>query len=121
MQARRVRPSSAATFLLAELNGEPLGYSAYFPGYDTGESSRVAFVMDLFVLPEYRRQEVATRLLHAVARHARLRGQDRLCWGVLPHRREAKRFYTALGAELDGYIPMSLQAASIRRIAARKR
>jgi GNAT superfamily N-acetyltransferase len=88
------------TFLLAERGGQPLGYAAYFVGYDTGENYRVAFMADLFVLPKHRRQGIAIRLLRAIADHARLRGKDRLCWGALPRRRAARRFYAAIGRSL---------------------
>lgn len=103
------------TFLLVERNGQPLGYASYFAGYDTGENYRLAFIADLFVLPKHRRQGIAVQLLLAIARCAQLRGKDRLSWGVLPRRRATKRFYAAIGAEADGYIPMSIEAADVRR------
>lgn len=107
--------SPSASFLLAEQGGTPLGYTGYFVGYDTGENYRLAFIVDLFVLPERRREGIAIQLLRTIARHAKLRGTDRLCWGVLPRRRATKRFYVAIGGELDGYVPMSIEISRLRQ------
>jgi len=106
-------PKAPSVFLLAFAGEQPVGFACFFPGYDTGESCRIACVMDLYVVPERRREGMATRLLHAVARQAGLGPSDRLCWGLLPHRQGARQFYQALGAEQDSYIPMSVAAHAL--------
>jgi GNAT superfamily N-acetyltransferase len=102
-------------FLLAEAGGRLLGHVTWSVGFDTGENYKLAFVMDLYVRPSHRRRGIATELLRAVARRARLRARDRLCWGVLPRRKSARQFYAALGAEPDGYVPMSIPVGRLRR------
>lgn len=108
-------PQPLLRFALAECDGAPVGHAAWFDGFDTGESYRIAFVMDLYVEPAWRRQGIGRRLLRFVARQARLRARDRLCWGVLPRRRSARRFYAALGAESDYYLPLSIAAGALSR------
>ncbi len=106
-------------FLLAEAGGCLLGHVAWSVGFDAGENYKLAFVMDLYVRPSHRRRGIATELLRAVARRARLQPQDRLCWGVLPRRRSARQFYVAMGAEPDGYLPMSIAVGRLRARSAR--
>ncbi len=108
------RPDSPTVFVLAVAAEEPVGYASFFTGFDTGENYRVAYVMDLYVMRHHRRRGVATRLLRAVARYAGLRSRDRLCWGVLTHRRVARAFYESLGAEKDGFTPMSIAVQTLR-------
>lgn len=108
-------PRPLLRFVLAERDGAAVGHAAWFDGFDTGENYRIAVVMDLYVAPAQRRQGIGRRLLRFVARQARLRARDRLCWGVLPRRRSARRFYAALGAESDGYLPLSIAAGALSR------
>jgi GNAT superfamily N-acetyltransferase len=90
------RPYAEA--VLAEEDGEPIGFALFFHTFSTFLARPGLYLEDLFVLPEHRGRGVGRSLLAHLARLAIERGCGRLEWAVLNWNKEAIRFYERLGA-----------------------
>lgn len=91
-----VRP--AAEVLIAEVGGEPVGFSLFFQSYSTFLAKPGLYLEDLFVRPAARGKGVGRALLSALARIAVQRNYGRFEWSVLDWNEPAIRLYRALGA-----------------------
>ena len=69
--------------LLADWEGKPVGYLAFFEAYSTFEARPTLFVDDLFVVPEYRGRHVGYELFRHCLREAQKRDCGRMEWLVL--------------------------------------
>ena len=90
------RPYAEA--VLAEDDGEPIGFALFFHTFSTFLARPGLYLEDLFVLPEHRGRGVGRDLLSHLAKLAVERGCGRLEWAVLNWNKEAIRFYERLGA-----------------------
>ena len=91
---------SYAEVLIAEVDGEAAGMALYFYNFSTFLMKPGIHLEDLFVLPDYRRQGIATALLQYLASHALSQGCGRLEWSVLDWNESAIAFYKRIGAIL---------------------
>jgi GNAT superfamily N-acetyltransferase len=101
---RRTREENGA-ILLADWDGRPAGYVAFYPetldGLELRESARRSlYVSDLCVIPALRGRRIAGRLLDAAERHCREVGLPRLTIGVLTANEAARATYGRAG-----YVP----------------
>ncbi len=85
--------------LIAEKEGQPLGFALYFFTFSTFVCRPTLYLEDLFVLPEHRGRGVGRALLSELARIARRRNCGRMEWAVLDWNESARTFYRSLGAE----------------------
>ncbi|WP_435010449.1 N-acetyltransferase family protein [Tundrisphaera lichenicola] len=90
------RPS--AEVILAEVEGEPVGFSLFFPTFSTFRGQAGIYIEDIFVRPEYRNQGIGKALLARVARIAVDRDCGRVEWSVLNWNAPSIAFYQAQGA-----------------------
>jgi GNAT superfamily N-acetyltransferase len=90
------RPYAEA--VLAEEDGEPIGFALFFHTFSTFLARAGLYLEDLFVLPEHRDRGVGRALLSHLAQLAIERGCGRMEWAVLNWNKEAIRFYERLGA-----------------------
>ena len=120
---RRLTADALATpprfhVLLAELDGRPVGYAAYFETYSTFLARPTLYLEDIFVLEEARGWGVGRALMGALAREAVRRGCGRMEWLVLAWNHPAMGFYERLGARrLDDWVPYRLTADDLARLA----
>lgn len=91
---------SYAESVVAEVEGKVVGFALYFYNFSTFLMKPGVYLEDLFVLPEYRRQGIATDLLKYLASHALSKGCGRLEWSVLDWNESAITFYKRIGAVL---------------------
>lgn len=91
------RPVAEA--LIAERDGDALGYALYFPTFSSFLTSTGVWLEDLFVRPSHRGEGVGWALLSTVAARVREQGGERLEWAVLDWNELALGFYRRLGAE----------------------
>jgi GNAT superfamily N-acetyltransferase len=91
-------PRPFAEVLLAEDEGEVVGFALFFHTYSTFLGKPGLYLEDLFVRPEQRRKGHGKALLRAVVRLALERGCGRLEWSVLNWNEPAIGFYRSLGA-----------------------
>jgi GNAT superfamily N-acetyltransferase len=98
LEAGLFGPRPYAEAVLAEEEGEPIGFALFFHTFSTFLARPGLYLEDLFVLPEHRGHGVGRALLAHLARLALERGCGRLEWAVLNWNKEAIRFYERLGA-----------------------
>lgn len=93
-------PRPYAEVLLAEDNGQVVGYALFFHSYSTFLARPSLYLEDLFVLPENRGRGHGKALLAHLARLAVERDCGRFEWMVLDWNTPAIQFYESLGAAL---------------------
>jgi GNAT superfamily N-acetyltransferase len=84
--------------LIAEWEGEAVGYASFFYFYSTFQGCAALFLEDLFVPDEFRGKGIGKALLVAVCKLAVKEGCFALRWEVLDWNRPAIEFYEKLGA-----------------------
>lgn len=84
--------------LVAEQDGDIVGYLLYHFGYDTDNAMRILHVVDLYVDERARGQGVGKTLMSAAAKLSRDAGGMQLFWSVYVNNRMAASFYESLGA-----------------------
>jgi GNAT superfamily N-acetyltransferase len=92
------RPYAEA--VLAELDGKAVGFALFFYNYSTFLTKPGIYLEDLFVLPAYRRQGIATALLAYLAQRAVAEDCGRFEWSVLDWNAPAIAFYQRIGADI---------------------
>jgi GNAT superfamily N-acetyltransferase len=108
----------AAEVVIAEEDGEPLGFALFFHNYSTFLAQPGIYLEDLYVRPEARGRGTGRALLAHLARLARERGCGRLEWWVLDWNESALRFYRSLGAQpMDEWTVQRLTGPDLDRLA----
>lgn len=104
--------------LLAERDGEPIGFALFFQNYSTWRGRPGIYLEDLFVLPEQRGLGAGLALLKRTAAIAVERGAVRMEWVVLDWNKPAIDFYDSVGAKpLDAWTVYRLADDALRRFA----
>ena len=109
-------PDPAFETLVAELDGDVVGFATFEETYNPDLPARTLWLFDLFVIEPARGQGIGRKLLATVADIAVRRGRPSVAWGVYTGNTRARRFYAGLGArdedarilELDGEALKSL-------------
>lgn len=107
--------------LIAEVDGRVVGYASFLPGYTTDLAAHELWLLDLFVLPEWRSRGTGRALVTAVARETVRRGFRCLEWGVRGSNTRARRFYDRLGAGISSTRIATLQGRALVTLADRGR
>lgn len=103
--------------LIAEQDGQAVGYALFYPAYDTDQAARGFYLQDLYVVPQARRRSAGRALMVAVARACQADGGCYVFWNALPKNRAALAFYRAIGAREEPVLTLSLQPDALRRLA----
>lgn len=104
--------------LIAELDGEVVGYAAHFMTYSTFLARPTLYLEDLFVHPDARGKGAGSALFDACARRAVERQCGRFEWQVLAWNTPAMDFYGRKGAtKLADWVPFRLEGEALRRVA----
>lgn len=88
----------AAEALIAERDGQPVGFAVFYHNFSTWTGRRGIWLDDLYVTPEARGSGAGAALLKAVAGIAVDRNCARFEWWVLDWNTPAIDFYRAKGA-----------------------
>jgi len=108
----------AAEALIAERDGEAIGYALYFPTFSTFLAIQGIWLEDLYVRPQQRKAGAGRALLAAVAARLRERGGRRLEWAALDWNELALGFYRGLGARAQReWITHRLTGEDLERLA----
>ena len=100
--------------LVAEKEGEVIGYLLYHFGYDSDGAFRNLHVVDLYVDSRARRNGVGRALMKAAARIAREADVQEIVWSVYHANDLAATFYEKLGAQrIAEVFFMRIQAAAL--------
>ncbi len=88
-----------AECLIAEQQGQGVGFALYFHNYSTFLAKPGLYLEDLYVRPTARKLGIGKALLARLAALALERGCGRFEWSVLDWNSPAIRFYESLGAQ----------------------
>lgn len=112
--------SPAAEALIAEREGESIGFALFFHTFSTWTGRRGLWLEDLYVTPEARGSGAGAALLRALAGLALDRGCPRLEWTVLDWNTPALEFYRAKGAvPQDEWTTQRVTGAALQALAGR--
>lgn len=92
-------PEPEARVLIAEQDGEAVGFALSFFTYSTFLARRGVWLEDLYVRSTFRGRGHGRALLAHLAAECRERGYGRLEWSVLKWNAPSIAFYESLGAE----------------------
>ncbi len=109
---------STAEAVIAERDGEPVGFALFYPSFSTWLCQPGLYLEDLFVPPEHRGTGVGYRLFQHVAAVAVERGYTRLEWVALEWNTPAIGFYEKQGAvAMDEWRGFRLSGLELVRLA----
>lgn len=104
--------------LIAEDDGEPVGFALYFFNYSTFLGKHGLYLEDLYVRESARGRGAGKALLAALARIALDHDCGRMEWSVLDWNAPSIAFYKSLGAEpMDEWTVYRLTGASLDHLA----
>ena len=111
-------PRPYAETLIAEQDGEAVGFALFFHNFSTFLAQPGIYLEDLFVEQEHRGKGVGRALLARLAEIAVERECGRLEWAVLDWNKDAIGFYERLGAQpQDDWTVYRLTGDPLRRLA----
>ncbi len=103
--------------LLAEVDGEAVGFALFFPSYSTFEGRAGLYLEDLYVAESARGLGVGRAIMAHLARLAGERGYPRLDLSVL-HWNPARAFYERLAFRQSAdWLPYRLEGEALRALA----
>lgn len=112
----------AAETVIADQDGEPVGFALFFHSFSTWTGRRGIYLVDLYVAPAARGRGVGAALLRHLAGVALDRGCARFEWAVLDWNVDAIAFYRAMGAVgQDGWTVQRVTGDALRALAGRDR
>ncbi|MCB1180265.1 MAG: GNAT family N-acetyltransferase, partial [Leptospiraceae bacterium] len=86
--------------LVADLNGQIIGYAIYFYNYSTFLSKHGIYLEDLYVKQEHRSRGIGKSLLLELKAICEKENLGRFEWAVLNWNTPAKEFYKSIGAHI---------------------
>lgn len=111
-------PSAVPEVLVAEADGQGVGFALFFSSYSTFLAKPGIYLEDLYVKPSFRSHGIGLRLLREIAKIALERGCGRFEWSVLDWNENALRFYRRLGAKAQSeWTVQRLTESEIRKLA----
>jgi len=109
--------SPTAECVLAESDGESLGFALFFSNFSTWTGRPGLYLEDLFVRESARGAGIGKALLLHLASTARLRAYGRMEWSVLDWNQPAIDFYESLGATpMNGWTVYRLDQAALNAL-----
>ncbi len=113
-------PTPAFQVIIAELDGETVGFALYFFTFSTWRGRRCLYLEDLFVRPESRGHGAGLAMMRALAREAVRLECARFCWQVLDWNKPSIDFYEKLGASVQPqWLSCRLEGDALTRLAGR--
>ncbi len=115
-------PAPRFRSVIAEHDGEPVGFALFFSSYSTWRGHHGIRLEDLYVTPSARGKGIGKALLRHLAQIAVAEGCPRLEWDVLNWNQPAIDFYRSVGAvPLSDWTIMRLADQALTTLANAKR
>ena len=109
----------AAEAVIAEQNGQPLGFALFFHNFSTWTGRRGLYLEDLYVTPDARGRGIGGALLRHLAGIAMARDCARFEWSVLDWNAAAIAVYRRIGAVgMEDWTVQRLSGEPLKRLAA---
>jgi len=106
-----------ANVIIAELDGEVVGYALYFYSYSTFLAKAGIYLEDLYVEKIHRGKGIGKTLLSELAKITVENGFGRLEWSVLDWNKPAIDFYKSIGAvPMEGWTMNRLTGDALREL-----
>lgn len=119
LATRLFGPRPYAEVLIAEQDGEPVGFALFFHNFSTFEGRPGLYLEDLYVKPAARGLGAGKALLSRLADLAVERDCARLEWSVLDWNAPSIAFYEAMGAEaMDEWTVYRVDGTALADLAA---
>jgi GNAT superfamily N-acetyltransferase len=113
-------PRPYAEAMIAEVDGEAVGFALYFHNFSTFRGQPGLYLEDLFVRPESRGRGIGRAMLARLGALALERSCGRLEWAVLDWNESAIQFYRSLDATpMDDWTIFRLADGPLGRLAER--
>ncbi len=104
--------------MIAEYDGEPVGFAVYFHNFSTFLGRPGIYLEDLYVRPASRGKGVGRALLMYLVQLAKKQNCGRLEWAVLDSNEPAIKFYRSLKAiPLDEWTVFRLTGKALDQLA----
>jgi GNAT superfamily N-acetyltransferase len=104
--------------LLAEYQGETVGFALYYFTYSTFRGQSGIYIEDLFVRPSFRRLGIGTMFFHELAQIVKSHGCFRIDWMVLDWNVNSIAFYEKLGGHaVDDWTTFRLDGNALKLLA----
>jgi len=108
-----IKPSAES--VVAELNGEVIGFALFFTNFSTFLGRPGMYLEDVYVKPEYRNRGIGKQILKKLATICLERGYGRFEWSVLDWNEPSIKFYKSLGAvAMDEWTVYRLSGEALR-------
>jgi GNAT superfamily N-acetyltransferase len=110
-----------AEALIAEWDGEPVGFAVWYYSFSTFLGRPSLYVEDVFVNPEARGRGIGKAIFAHLAARALAQGCGRMEWSVLDWNAPSIAFYRSLGARpREGWTLQQLTGEALSALAARQ-
>jgi len=107
-----------AESLIAEYDGNPIGFALFFHNFSTFLGRAGIYVEDIFIDEEYRGKGFGGAIIRRLSEIALERGCGRVEWRCLDWNKPSIDFYQSIGAEsLDEWISFRLDESKILSLA----
>lgn len=103
--------------MLAEWEGEAVGYALFHDSYETAYAARGIYLCDIYVRSSARRRGIGRALFAAVAEEGRRRGRGFVWCASKTWNADAHAFYRALGAYAEPIIAHALTGKAFDALA----
>ena len=87
-----------ATAVIAEINGEPIGYAIYYPVFASFAAKANVHLEDLYIKPECRRRGFGKEFFDKLVKTIKDDGYSDLEWSCLDWNTPSIEFYKKIGA-----------------------
>jgi GNAT superfamily N-acetyltransferase len=110
-----------AEALIAEWDGEPVGFAVWYYSFSTFLGRPSLYVEDVFVNPDARGRGIGKAIFVDLAARALAQGCGRMEWSVLDWNAPSIAFYASLGAKpREGWTLQQLTGQALNALAARQ-
>lgn len=90
-----------ATAIIAEFDGNPVGYAIYYPVFGSFAAKANVHLEDLFIKPEYRRKGLGKEFFFKLVEMIKGEGYSKIEWSCLDWNTPSIEFYKKIGAKQE--------------------